>query len=86
MSVLRALIVVCVASLTAAWLPAADPEQSFRVPYRITDTKHVLVRVKLNGTGPYNFILDTGAPSVFANCSSVSCAEPLAIIGHSVMP
>lgn len=65
MSVLRALIVVCVASLTAAWLPAADPEQSFRVPYRITDTKHVLVRVKLNGTGPYNFILDTGAPSVF---------------------
>jgi hypothetical protein len=27
--------------------------------------KHILVRAKLNGKGPYNFILDTGAPALF---------------------
>ncbi|HET6574524.1 MAG TPA: PDZ domain-containing protein [Fimbriiglobus sp.] len=46
-------------------LAAADPPESYKVPYRLTDTKHVLVRAKLNGKGPYNFILDTGAPAVF---------------------
>ncbi len=39
--------------------------EAIDVPYRLTDTKHVLVRVKLNGQGPFNFILDTGAPAVF---------------------
>jgi len=52
-------------------LPAADPPapkgeaKAHEIPYRLTDTKHVLVRVKLNGKGPFNFILDTGAPAVF---------------------
>jgi hypothetical protein len=36
-----------------------------QVPYRLTKTKHVLVRVKINGKGPFNFILDTGAPALF---------------------
>jgi serine protease DegQ len=56
--------------LAAAWLlaasaAAADPPKRYEIPYRLTDTKHVLVRTKLNGKGPYNFILDTGAPAVF---------------------
>jgi hypothetical protein len=37
---------------------------TYEVPYRLTDTKHVLVRVKLNGKGPFNFIIDTGAPAL----------------------
>ncbi|MCZ2341761.1 MAG: PDZ domain-containing protein [Bacteroidales bacterium] len=65
MNVSRAGIAVMVVSLTVGLTSAAEPAKSFPVPYRITDTKHILVRVKLNGTGPYNFILDTGAPSVF---------------------
>jgi len=36
----------------------------FEIPYRLTDTKHVLVRVRLNGKGPFNFIIDTGAPAL----------------------
>jgi hypothetical protein len=39
----------------------------FQVPYRLTDTNHILVRVKINGKGPYHFILDTGAPAVFVS-------------------
>jgi hypothetical protein len=35
------------------------------VPYRLTDSQHVLVRAKINGRGPFNLILDTGAPAVF---------------------
>jgi hypothetical protein len=38
-----------------------------RVPYRLTETKHLLVRAKLNGRGPYNFIIDTGAPALFVS-------------------
>src|SRR6476646_2141704 len=44
--------------------PAEKPEH-FAVPYKLTDTKHVLVRAKINGKGPFNMILDTGAPAVF---------------------
>jgi hypothetical protein len=43
--------------------PAA-PAPSYEIPYKLTDTKHVMVRVKLNGKGPFNFILDTGAPAL----------------------
>jgi hypothetical protein len=39
--------------------------KTYQVPYRLTDTQHVMVRVKLNGKGPYNFIVDTGAPLLY---------------------
>lgn len=44
--------------------PSADsPTKSVEIPYRLTDTQHVMVRVKINGKGPFNFIIDTGAPA-----------------------
>jgi hypothetical protein len=45
-------------------LPAEEPK-TMLVPYRLTVPKHVLIRAKINGKGPFNFILDTGAPTVF---------------------
>jgi hypothetical protein len=42
-----------------------EGSKSFQVPYRLTKAKHVLVRAKINGKGPYNFIVDTGAPALF---------------------
>jgi membrane-associated protease RseP (regulator of RpoE activity) len=52
--------------VTAA-TPQADAGrlETYRVPYQLTETKHVLVRVKVNGKGPFNFIVDTGAPALF---------------------
>jgi serine protease DegQ len=44
--------------------PAKKTAVTYEVPYRLTDTKHVMVRVKLNGKGPFNFIIDTGAPAL----------------------
>ena len=42
---------------------APDPQigQSFQVPYRLTDTNHFLVRARINGKGPFNFLVDSGA-------------------------
>lgn len=44
---------------------AAQPGETFRVPYRLTDTNHYLVRVRLNGQGPFNFLVDSGAPALY---------------------
>ena len=38
---------------------------SFQVPYRLTDTNHFLVRVRINGKGPFNFLVDSGAPALY---------------------
>ena len=46
---------------------ATKPGSVTHVPYRLADTKHLLVRAKLNGKGPYNFIMDTGAPALFVS-------------------
>jgi PDZ domain/Aspartyl protease len=43
------------------------PTRTIRVPYRLTDTQHVLVRVKINGKGPFHFIIDTGAPLLYVS-------------------
>lgn len=45
--------------------PAPDVGKTYRVPYRNTDTNHALVRVRVNGKGPFNFLIDTGAPLLF---------------------
>ena len=44
-----------------------DPQvgHSFLIPYKRTLTNHYLVRVRINGKGPFNFLVDTGAPALF---------------------
>src|SRR5262245_64983497 len=44
---------------------AKAEKKSVEVPYKLTGPKHILVRAKINGKGPFNFILDTGAPALF---------------------
>lgn len=64
------LTVVGLCAALAAMGPTTEPPdpqvgQSFRVPYRLTDTNHWLVRVRLNGQGPYHFLVDSGAPALY---------------------
>lgn len=49
--------------------PPKDPDvgRSYRVPYRLTATNHFLVRARVNGKGPFNFLVDTGAPAFFVS-------------------
>jgi membrane-associated protease RseP (regulator of RpoE activity) len=60
--------VFLLASVSYVQADESRPKRSagtYQVPYRLTDTFHVLVRAKINGYGPYNFIIDTGAPAMF---------------------
>jgi hypothetical protein len=60
------LVLLCLAPPLWAGQAAAQKEgPTYQVPYRLTGTLHVLVRVKINGKGPLNFILDTGAPLIY---------------------
>jgi hypothetical protein len=47
--------------------PPPDAGRSYQVPYRLTDTNHFLVRVRVNGKGPFNFLVDTGAPALYVS-------------------
>jgi hypothetical protein len=60
-------LILALSFLPAAPAAGADPDvgRSFQVPYRLTDTNHFLVRVRVNGKGPFNFLVDTGAPAVY---------------------
>jgi serine protease DegQ len=60
-----ALALLCLAPWARGDEPAKPEAQSFEVPYRLTAVKHIVVRAKINGKGPFNFILDTGAPALF---------------------
>jgi hypothetical protein len=60
-----ALVLICQAPCWSADDAPKTEAKPVLVPYRLTAPKHVLVRAKINGHGPFNFILDTGAPAVF---------------------
>jgi hypothetical protein len=67
---LRFALAACCGLLPAIALADDQKEQpaTLEIPYKLTDTKHVLVRAKINGKGPFNLILDTGArPSSLRN-------------------
>jgi serine protease DegQ len=54
--------------------PAKVDLKTYQVPYRLTKTQHILVRVKINGKGPFNLILDTGAPALFVSTKAAKKA------------
>lgn len=54
--------------------PAKPNAAPIMVPYRLSKTQHVLVRAKINGKGPFNFILDTGAPALFVSKKAAEAA------------
>src|SRR5262249_38345859 len=62
---LSAVITLDPQSDTKALPPDPQVGRSFLVPYRLTDTNHFLVRVRINGKGPFNFLVDSGAPALF---------------------
>ena len=43
----------------------AKGAKTYEIPYKTTIPKHIVIRAKINGKGPFNFILDTGAPALF---------------------
>src|SRR5262245_33699537 len=56
-----AILVLLVLAIPA---PAAEAPP-IQVPYRLSLANHVLIRARLNGKGPYHFLMDSGAPTLF---------------------
>jgi hypothetical protein len=59
------LVLLLAAPAPAPGVTAPAVRRAYPVPYRLTDTRHILVRARLNGAGPFNFIVDTGAPALY---------------------
>lgn len=53
----------------------AEVGQAFRVPYHLTHTNHYLVRVRINGKGPFNFLVDSGAPALFIGTAAAKAID-----------
>ena len=41
---------------------SARCQEATLIPYRLTRTQHILVRCKIDGKGPFHFVIDTGCP------------------------
>lgn len=61
-------------ALTDEKQPKGDPKievkkkkdlATYEIPYKFTAANHIVVRLKINGKGPFNFVLDTGAPALY---------------------
>jgi hypothetical protein len=68
---LRLGLLLAISALAPA-KPGEDPTigVSYEIPYRRTDTNHFLVRVRINGKGPFNFLVDSGAPALYVSTES----------------
>src|SRR5262249_3400766 len=53
--------------------------RSFRTLDRLTETNHFLVGVRINGKGPFNFLVDSSAPALFISTESARkvCLNPV---------
>jgi hypothetical protein len=58
------LVLLPLLALPLLFAADAPKAKTFEVPYKTTLPKHIVVRVKINKKGPFNFILDTGAPAM----------------------
>ena len=68
LSLTLTLTLILAATATAAEpgrVADTDAGKSYQIPYRLTDTNHFLVRIRINGKGPFNFLVDTGAPALY---------------------
>jgi hypothetical protein len=70
---MKSLAAICLFSLVVGIVSAraarAEKATTYQVPFRLTETKHILIRAKINGKGPFNFIMDTGAPMLIVATS-----------------
>ena len=60
---LRLILSICsVLTLLSPGFAQPEDGQSSSAPFKLLPSRHILVKVKINGEGPFNLIFDTGAP------------------------
>jgi hypothetical protein len=65
---------ILVLNLTAMAGSDDGTPKTVRVPFDLLATKHIVVKVKINGKGPYRMIFDTGAPVSTVNTRTAQAA------------
>jgi Aspartyl protease/PDZ domain len=75
----HASLVVFVVWVLLALTPTsrANDPGPFKVPFETLTTQHIVVMVKINGTGPYRLIFDTGAPITLLSNKAAKAAGVL---------
>lgn len=65
--IMNILLLAAFTGLFAGQAPPVEAKKgpTFEVPFRLSKTKHLIVRAKINNSPPLNFVLDTGAPAFF---------------------
>jgi hypothetical protein len=86
----RIILAACVVLLAGAVAaPAADEPKEKKddkpvvVPFEVLKTKHMAVKIKVNGKGPYRVIFDTGAPMTVL---SGKLAKEAGLLGDAPKP
>jgi hypothetical protein len=64
-------------------LARADDDKPAKVPFETLKTQHIVVKIKINGKGPYRVIFDTGAPVSLINTRT---AEDAGVAEKGKMP
>lgn len=64
MPIPRRLVPLALLALLPLPVQAGPDTKTYQIPYKLTTPKHIAVRAKINGKGPFNLILDTGAPAL----------------------
>jgi hypothetical protein len=59
-------LAACLFLILPTWADQKDTEP-VSVAFELLQTKHIAVKVKINGKGPYRVIFDTGAPVLLLN-------------------
>jgi len=74
----RAFLVVCFLIAAAPPVTADTLTREFvTVPFDLLLTKHMVVKVRINGKGPYRVIFDTGAPVSLINSKTATATGVL---------
>jgi hypothetical protein len=60
-------IIVSLGLLYIAAPSRAESPEPASVPFELLKTKHMAIKIKVNGKGPYRVIFDTGAPVMLLN-------------------
>src|SRR6516164_6000439 len=68
----------------AGWSSAAPAkDKPITVPFELIKSKHIAIKIMINGKGPYRVIFDTGAPITLLNNKT---AKASGVVGKDYKP
>src|SRR5437762_2425528 len=73
-SIAMAALLSSLLGVLAVTAEPAEKAAPVKVPFEVNAHKHQIVKVKINGKGPYKMLFDTGTPDVVLTTKTVESA------------